>query len=195
MADKNEPKELWRNQQTEVKAMTLEQINRKARELQSKTRQALLRNLGVALFTILLCAFLIWNVHNPAGQVAFSIVIAWSLLGQYFINRKMWTAEPPVDAGFSTSIDLYRREVERRRHLFNNDLFWSFAPLLLGIGGLIRLLVVLGGEIPLANVLMKMTPFLVLLGCWTVTICVVRLREQRELAHEIEELKKIESNN
>jgi len=130
--------------------------------------------------------------------VAFAFAIAWSLAGQYFFNRGMWSAAPPEDAALSTGLESYRREVERRRYLFGRVLLWSFGPVVLAIATLIALIMSFGitnRGLSLQGTLRKMIPFLTLVVIWIVGVFVIRMREQRELRREIDQLNDIEKEN
>ena len=110
----------------------------------------------------------------------------------------MWSATRPEDAGLSTGLESYRREVERRRCLSGRFLLWSLGPVLLAIATLIALIVSLGignRGMALKGTLLKMTPFLTLLVIWLVGVFVIRMRDQRELQREIDQLNDIEREN
>ena len=78
--------------------MTLEKIRQKTQELHAKTRRAAAESW--------LCR---WRIGPRFGYgidrfadlgaaSAFAFAIAWSLAGQYFLNRGMWSAMLPGDA-------------------------------------------------------------------------------------------------
>lgn len=171
--------------------MTLEKIRQKVRELHAKTRRQLLGNLVVPLVAVAFYGFGMKQI--PALQPVFAMVIAWSLAGLYFLNRGMWSAAMPGDAALSTGLEFYRREVERRRYLFRRLLMWSFGPVLLALATLIFSAVELG--ILNRSTFPKAMPFLTLVAVWIAGYFVMRMREQRELQREIEELKEIERAN
>ena len=98
--------------------------------------------------------------------------------------------------GLSTGLESYRREVERRRSLFA-AMLWGFGPVVFAIATLIMLILSLGigRGMSLKGTLLKMTPFLTLLVIWLVSVFVIRMRQQRELQREIDELNDIERAN
>jgi hypothetical protein len=178
--------------------MTLEKIRQKVRELHAKTRQKLLGGIAVSLLVVGISGYGMASGDGPVMRAVFALAIAWSVAGQYFINRGMWSAMMPEDAGLSTGLDSYRREVERRRHLSGRVLLWSFGPVMLAIGALIALIASFGIKnqgMPLNRTLLNMMPFLTLLAAWIVGVFVIRMREQRELRREIGELNDIERDN
>ena len=187
----NDLRTIWQNQPVEPSAMTLETIRRKARKLHAKTRRELLGNivaapLGVVVFAGLGAAIF----DDPLQRTAFALALAWALAGQYFLHRGMWSATLPGDAALTTGLEFYRREIERRRYLFRRVLQWSFGPMVLAIGALL-LPIVTGGTAE-RGAYRNMIPFLTLLAVWLGGFFIVRVRQQRQLQREIEELNDIE---
>jgi hypothetical protein len=194
----NDPRTIWKNQPTEPSALTLDNIRKKTRELHAKTRRDLIKSVAGPLAVIVICVFGLQFPH-PALRAALAFSLSWSLAGQYFLNRGMWSATLPGDAGLQTGLDSYRREVERRRSLFGRVLLWQFGPVVLAIAILILVLLTLGigdrgmlNEALVKGTLRKMTPFLVLTVLWMLGIFVVRMRQRRELQREIDELNEVE---
>jgi hypothetical protein len=193
----NDPRTIWQNQPTEPSAMTLEKIRQKVRELHAKTRRQLLGNLVLPVIIVAFYGFGIKQFQNPALRSVFAFAIAWSLAGLYFLNRGMWSAMLPGDAALSTGLESYRREVERRRSLSGRIMLWGFGPVVFAIATLIMLILSLGigSGMSLKGTLLKMTPFLSLLFLWLVSYFIIRMRQQRELQREIDQLNDIESEN
>jgi len=193
----NDPRTIWQNQPTEPSAMTLEKIRQKVRELHAKTRRQLLGNLVVPVIVVAFYGFGIKQFQNPALRSVFAFAIAWSLAGLYFLNRGMWSAMLPGDAALSTGLESYRREVERRRSLSGRFMVWGFGPVVFAIATLIMLILSLGigSGMSLKGTLLKMTPFLTLLVIWLMGVFVIRMRQQRELHREIDQLNDIEREN
>ena len=193
----NDPRIIWQNQPTEPSVMTMERIRQKTQELRAKTRQKLLGGIAVTLLVVGISGYGVAAGDGPVRAV-FALAIAWSIAGQYFLNRGMWAATLPQDAALSTGLESYRREVERRRYLFGRVLLWSFAPVILAIATLIALILSFGitnRGLSLQGTLLKMIPFLTLVVIWIVGVFVIRMREQRELRREIDQLNDIEREN
>jgi hypothetical protein len=193
----NDPRTIWQNQPIEPSAMTLEKIRKKVRELHAKTRRQMLGNLVVPLVVVALCGFGMKQFPHPGLRSLFALAIAWSLAGLYFLNRGMWSVMLPGDSALSTGLESYRREVERRRSLTGRILLWGFGPVVFAVATLIVLILTLGtgSGMRLQEALLKMTPFLTLLAVWFVGFFVIRMRQQRELQQEIDELNDIERAN
>jgi hypothetical protein len=172
--------------------MTLEKIRQKVRELHARTRRQLLGNLVMPFIVVAFYGFSVKLSHHPALLPLFAFPLAWSLAGLYFLNRGMWPAVMPGDAALSTGLEFYRREIERRRHLFRRVLLWSFAPVLLTLGTFILALAI---GVRDRGIFPNAVPFMALVVIWIAGYFVIRMREQRELQHEIDELNDIEKEN
>ena len=188
-SSRNDPRTIWQNQPTEPSAMTLDKTRQKVRELHAKTRRQLLGNLALPLIVV---AFYGGIRQFPVLRPLYVFAIAWSLAGLYFTNRRMWSAAMPEDAALSTGLEFYRREVDRRRYLSRRFLLWSFGPFVLAIAAVIVPLISLGVR---NGMLLNMIPLLALLVIWIVSVVVIRMRQQRELQREIDELNDIERTN
>jgi hypothetical protein len=194
----NDLRTIWQNQPTEPSIMTLETIRQKTQELHAKTRRQLMRTLIVPLTVLAVSGYGIAKADGAVLRTVFAFAMAWSLAGQYFLNRGMWSEALPGDAAFSTGLESYRREVERRRSLFGRFLLWLLGPVVFGIGSFIVLIVSLGMKdrgMPAEGALLNMVPFLALVVIWIVSVFVVRMRDRRELQREIDQLKDVERAN
>ena len=189
----NDPRKIWQNQPTEPSTMTLLLIRSKVRELHARTRRELLGILAGPLAVSVFFAFSIKEFRGfaPVPQLIFVVAIVWSMAGLYFLNRGMWSRAMPGDAALSTGLEFYRRELERRQHLFRRLLLWSFGPILLAIATLVLLLAMAGG----ARFFPNGMPFLALVVIWIAAYFGIRMRGQRELQREIDDLNEIERVN
>lgn len=163
--------------------MTMEKIEQKARELKTKTRRNLVGNIAFATVASGLYAFAM--TQFPEMRVPFTLAIAWTAAGAYFLHRGMRSATLPGDAAWSTGMELYRDEVNQRRMLIRGALWWSFAPAMLAIG---TFLVALSKK---GDIFRKAMPFMALVAVWVVAYFVIRMREQGKLRREIDELNRI----
>jgi hypothetical protein len=190
-----DPRTIWQNQPAEPSVMTLEKIRQKARELHTKTRRQLLGTLASPLAAAFFYAFGIiqFPVLMQMLHPLFAFALAWSLVGLYFLNWRMWSAMMPGDAGFNTGLEFCRREIERRRYLLRRVLLWSFGPVLLAIGTFILALAMIASRG--RGIFPNALPFLTLVIVWIVGYFVVRLWEHRQLQRELDELNEIEREN
>lgn len=89
----------------------------------------------------------------------------------------------------TTALDYYRREVERRRALYQRGLLWSFGPIVLALAAYC---------LPFASdrkLRVNALPFMTLIAVWIVSFFLIRMRIQRDLQREIDELKSLERSN
>ena len=99
----------------------------------------------------------------------------------------------PADAGLSSGLEFCRREIERQRDLLRRGLLWVFGPMLLAISTLILALVMAGTRNQ--GIFPNGLPFLILVVVWIIAYFAIRLREQRALQRELDELSEIEREN
>lgn len=190
-----DPKEIWQTQPTEQSTMTLEKIHQKVRELHGKTRQELIKVIAAPVLVVVISCLAFAQSHDPVLQrdpvqawiLAFAF--AWSIAGQAALHRGMRLATLPGDAAMTTALEYYRREVERMRALYRRGLLWSFGPIVLALGAFC--LTFARNRALLPNAL----PFMSLVVIWIAAFFVLRMRIQKELQREIDELNKIEKSN
>jgi uncharacterized membrane protein len=186
----DDPRTVWQNQPREEKQMTLVMIRQMARKHQEKTRWQLFGNSALAVVIVVVCGYGIVRTHALAPRLAFAVALAWTLIGQYFFHRGIWSATLPADAGVSSSIEVYRREIRRRQLLFTRVMHWFFGPLVLAIGTFVW---VMAGIAKSQNrSLTAAIPFCTLFAIWIVAFFVQRSRGQKELQRETEELNKVD---
>ncbi|HKD07343.1 MAG TPA: hypothetical protein VKB79_15680 [Bryobacteraceae bacterium] len=186
---------MWLNQPTEASKMTSKLIEQRLRELRAKTRKKLIGSFAGPFVAGMFCAY---GLKEFAGlglalQVPFACAVAWSLAGVYFLNRGMWPAAISGDMGLSTGLEFCRREIGRHRDLVRRVLVWSFGPIMLAIATFVVALVMVSTRE--RGIFPNGLPFLTLVVVWVVAWFVIRLREQRGLQREIDELNDVETNN
>ena len=170
--------------------MTLVMIRHKTQQLQQKTRRELFSEIAAAVFMASFYGFCIWWIHGPAMRSVFALAIAWTLAGQYFVDRRNLSDAEQLEVSLSTSLESYRREVERRRYLSSRFLLWSFAPCMLGLDAFCAYLLVW------AHGLLRNTiPFFTLLALWLVLLFLQKMRQQRDLQREIDQLNEVERSS
>lgn len=184
---------IWLNQPTEKPTMISKLIEQRSRTLRSKTRRKLIGTVAGPLAAGFFYAYSMkeFPALRQVLQPSFAFAVAWGLAGLYFLNRGMWSAGTPGDVGLNTGLEVCRLEIERRRDLVRRSLVWSFGPVMLAIATFILALAMVSTRTIIPNAL----PFVIVLVVWIVSFFVIRLREQRELQREIDELKDIEMEN
>ena len=192
-SSENDPRTIWQNQPTEPNVMTLEKIREKVREFRAKTRRQLLGTLTGPLVVTFFYAFCMkqFPAQQQRLQPLFVLALVWSLAGLYFLSWGRWSAGAPEDAGFSAGLKFCRREIERQRDYLRRVVLWGGGPVLLAIGTFILALAMVAGR----QIFPKAMPLMTLVFVWIAAYFVIRMRQQRGLQREIDELNDIEREN
>ena len=190
----NDPQKIWQDQPTEAIKMSLEEIRRKAHRLQTKARLAALAWIVMGLAICVLFARSSAKAHAAVERIGWGMLSLWGLYGAYQAYKWIWTGTLAADATLSTSLDFYRRELERRHDYARH--IWRRSGLTLCFGGLALVIIPeLIGVLRSPRLLLNAVPFFVLLAIWLVVFFSLRKRNQRQLQREIDELKALEGEN
>jgi len=182
-----DPKKIWQEQPTEVTRMSLEEIRRKAHQFHSRGR---LKALTAIVIGIALCGVFAATAAKPQYlvlRIGWGILSLWALYGAYQAYKWIWPSSLAADATLSTSLDFYRRELERRRDYVRH--IWRKSGLWLCFLGLALVVVpALIAALETPRLLVNAVPFFLLLSTWFVAFIYIRRRDQRTLQREIDEL-------
>ena len=191
----NDIRTIWLNQPKETPKMISKVIQQRTRDLRARTRRKLIGTVAGPLAAGIFYAYSMneFPALRQVLQPLFAIALAWGLVGLYFLNRGMWPEMIPGDTGLKTGLEFCRLEMERQRDLVGRLLVWSFGPVMLAVATFILALAMVStrerGIIP------NGLPFLILMVAWIVSWFVIRLREQRGIQGQIDELKDVELEN
>ena len=187
-----DPQTIWQEQPTEATKMSLEEIRRKAHQFHTKGR---LKALTAIAIGIALCGVFAATSAKPQYlvlRIGWGILSLWALYGAYQAYKWIWPSGLAADATLSTSLEFYRRELERRRDYLRY--IWRRSGLWGCFTGLA--LVILPGLIAslrAPRLLVNAVPFFVLLTAWFVVFSSIRKRDQQNLQREIDELTALET--
>ena len=128
----NSVQKIWQSQPVEVTPMSAEVIKKRARKFERRiwwrnAREYVGSVLGIALFG----GFLV-KTHDLLFRIAFGLFIAGMLWIVIQLRRKASARNIPIEADTSTSLRLYRAELERQRDVVKNVWPWYLAPLVPG---------------------------------------------------------------
>jgi hypothetical protein len=187
----NDPRKIWQNQPTEAIKMSLDEIRRKAQKLQMKARLAALAWFVMGL---LLCVFFARSsvkADAVVTRIGFGMLSLWGAYGAYQGYKWIWPGTLAADATLSTSLNFYRKELERRHDYVQH--IWRRAGLTFCFAGLAVVIVPpLISVLRTPRLLVNAVPFFVLLAIWLAVFFPMRKRQQRRLQQEIDELNALE---
>jgi hypothetical protein len=187
-----DPQNIWQEQPREAMQMSLNEIRRRARELQTKGRLAALGWTAIGLVLAGAFQYGFALTHDLALRLGLGALSVWALYGAYQAYRWMWPASLAADATLATSLDFYRKELERRRDYIRNiwrlSVLWLF---FIGLAALILPMVI--GTHANPRLLLNAIPLFTLLVVWFVAFFYIRKRDQGNLQREIDELGALES--
>jgi hypothetical protein len=186
----NDPKTIWQSQPTEPSKMTLVMIRHKTQQLHAQTRRDRFAEIAASVIMIGFYGCGIWWIHAAALRAIFALAIAWTLAGQSFVDRRSLSDASQLEVPLSTSLESYRREVERRRDLSSRFLLWSFGPGILALGAFCAYLLAWTH-----GFVRSTAPFFTLLGLWFVLLFFQKMRQKRDLQREIDQLNEVERSN
>jgi hypothetical protein len=186
----NDPQKIWQNQPTEAIKMSLEEIRRRAHKLQTKARLAAVSQIVMGLVLCVLFARSAARADAVVTRIGWGILSLWAAYVAYPAYKWIWGGTLAADTTLSTSLDFYRKELERShdyvQHIWRRlGLTFCFVGLAVVI---VPPLILLGTP----RLLLKAVPFFVLLATWLAIFFPLRRRQQRRLQQEIDELKALE---
>jgi hypothetical protein len=185
----SDPKKIWQSQPTEATKMSLDQVRRKARKLQTRARAAAVLWIVIGLALCVAFAHSFFKDQGLLLRIGWGILSLWSLYGAYHAYRWIWPGNLTDDGTLRTSVDSYRSELERQRdyglHIWRRSgLTFCF----LGLAFVVLPPIIKALATP--RVLKNTVPFFVLLFMWFVAFYFQRKRGQRRLQREIDELRR-----
>ncbi len=185
-----DPQKIWQDQPKEAIRMSLDEIRRKVQTLQNKSRLTSLAGVVIGLGLSICFAVAVVRAHGLMPRVGLGVLILWGLYGAYQAYR-MWPGSLAPDATFGTSLEFYRRELERRRDQVRDA--WRMPYLWLLFAGIAFLVApALIGTHSNPRLLVNAIPFFVLLFAWLIAFINIRKRDLRNLGREIDELKALQ---
>jgi hypothetical protein len=202
---RNDLQRVWQNQPTEVCKMSVDNLRRKAQQHDRKARSAVLFAAAIA---VLLFLWFGWGVLSFPGKfqnfalgpleawsmrLGFAILSLWSLYSGYATYKVFWPNAAASDADLKTTLQSYRQQLEKSRDYLQH--IWLRAGLnfcFLGMAMIVVPMVVRDITTPL-RMLASLGPIFALLILWLAIFIPRRMRRQRTLQQEIDQLPTLES--
>jgi uncharacterized membrane protein YfcA len=182
-----DPKQIWQNQPTEAMQMSLEEIRRKAHQFHNKARLKALTGIVIGIALCGVFAGTSAKAQYMLLRIGWGVLSLWGIYGAYQAYKWIWPSGLAEDATLGTSLDFYRRELERRRdygrHIWRRSGLW-----LCFVGLAFVVLPALIAALKAPRLLLNAIPFFVLLAGWFVVFFTIRKRERTNLQREIDAL-------
>jgi hypothetical protein len=182
----NDIRTKWQNQPNEPNGIPVEEIREKAQKLQRKARREVLLFYAFALLFVVFFGRSFARTHETLPRIGLSLLIAWSLYFPYQAQKRIWPRSSAAKVASTTSLDFYRRELERRRDYARHVWQWLLGPIFFSLG--IFLLPAVIKAIQNPRLWLNLLPFGLLLAIWSALYCPLRKRELRKLQWEIDAL-------
>jgi hypothetical protein len=179
----NDLQKTWQEQPEEAKKVSMDEIQRRARKLDTEMRWKTRAGTALGIF---LCPCFAWTAaRTPATipRIGWAVLSLWSLYSIWLAYKWVWSGRSAADDTSAVSIDYYRSQLERQidygRHIWRRSgLTWCFVGLALVI------------EKALINprLLKNAIPLFVILAIWFVAFFVLKKRNAEKLKREIDDL-------
>lgn len=201
----NHLQRVWQNQPTEVFKMSAEKLRHQAEQHDRKARAAVLFSIAIAILLFLEFG---WSFLSFPGRfqsfglgsfaalivrIGFGVLSLWSLYSGYEAHKVLWPSLAASDADLKTTLESYRRQLEKRRDYSRH--IWLRSGLIfcfLGIAMVVMPLLVRDLAAP-PRLLANFGPLFGLLILWLAIFLPLRKRRQRKLQQEINQLRAFES--
>ena len=194
----SDPKQLWQSQNGESMSMTIEELREKLRTLQSKTRWRMIMNgiIGLTCLAVFINVFI--KAPVPNGRWGWGLVILGTLCIMVPTVSLAFRRDLPqtfeTDAALTTSLNFYRRILDRQRSLrlpgkWNAlGLFFLFA----GLFVMVAPVALSQFQRPGPSGLRNWIPFFLILVAWGISYILIGRRTRQSLRREYEALDALE---
>ncbi|HEV2400910.1 MAG TPA: hypothetical protein VGS27_28510 [Candidatus Sulfotelmatobacter sp.] len=125
----NSVQKLWQCQPVEVTKMSAETLRKRANKLERRVWWRNAREYAAAVIGIAMWGSFFFKTHELSFRIAFALFIAGILWVVVQLHRKASARSIPFGTDTSTSLRLYRVELERQRDALKNVWSWYLAPL------------------------------------------------------------------
>jgi Na+/melibiose symporter-like transporter len=189
----NDPQNIWKNQTTEAFKMSADELRRKAQQRERKSRFEAAYSIIIGLVLFVFFAWAFAKAHEPAPHIGFGVLSLWGIYFAYQACKRVWQERLAPDATLNTTLQSYRRELEKRRDYAQH--IWRRVLTVCFLGMALIIVPALIKSLAAPRLLVNFVPFFVLLAIWCAMFFPMRKRNQRKLQQEIEELQVFEREN
>lgn len=124
-------KSLWRDQPTEDRPMTLDNIRKNAEAFQTRIRRRNLRELVAAGVVLLIFGFYTWVLPGWMIKTGSVLAMVGTLLIVWQLRRRASAAVLTESSGM-TLLEFHRQELVRQRDAAKSVAWWYIAPVIPG---------------------------------------------------------------
>jgi hypothetical protein len=185
MEVQNPVQKLWQDQPVEGIKMSAEEIRNRASRFERKIRWRNRRESVGCLIVSGLFAYFLFDTHDLLFRIAYGLFIAAMIWIAIQLHRKGSVKSLPAGLEASSSLQFFRKELERQRDAVKNVWPWYLAPL---VPGYVMLTIAYAVSFPQPVRWMGVAAFdlfmvLVFIGVWK-----MNLRAARCLQRSIDDL-------
>ena len=188
-----DPRNAWKNQNTEAFKMSADKLRRKAQQRERKSRFEAAYSIIIGFILFVFFAWAFAETHELVPRLGYGVLSLWGIYFAYRACKRIWQGRLAPDATLNTTLQSYRSELEKRRDYAQHIWFRALAIPFLGTA-----LVMVPGLITslgAPRLLLNFVPLFVLLAIWCAIFFPTRRRIFRKLQQEIEELRMFETES
>ena len=170
----------WQNQTKEASNVSLELIRYKAQKLDRALRQQVIGSYIAGVGIGLVSLYIFWRFDQIFVRMGAGVLFLWAGTLAYQARKGAWPGRLAAGATMTASLDFYRQELECQR-LYVRARGKALWPVLLSTALFLT-------PAARAGLLLKFSPFLIVMAVWAVALIVVAGRRRRAVQRELDEL-------
>ncbi len=124
---------VWQGQNVPRNEITLDELRRRSRKLESGIRWRNVREYAASALVIAIFGYYVWAIPSLLARLGGVLTIAGVLFVVYSLHARGAVAEPPADAAAGACLTFYRERLERQRDLLRGVWRWYLLPLVPGL--------------------------------------------------------------
>ena len=129
----NTVKNIWQSQPGESMKISLAELQRKAKKLESRVQWRNVREYAASAIVIVAFGYYIFKFHDPLIRLGCVLVVAGTLFMVYTLHQRGAAQTVPAEMGLRPSLEFHRRELERQRDLLRSVWTWYLLPFVPGL--------------------------------------------------------------
>ena len=125
--------DLWQGQPAEGGALSLDELRTRARWVERRIRRRNRREYVAAVVAVIGFGGGAWIAPTPLIRIGAGLLVATAVFIAYHIHRWGSARTMPADMALTSSLQFYRRELERQRDLLRGVWKWYLLPCVPGL--------------------------------------------------------------